>query len=85
VAQCEKLGIELHELSDDQLTATHPSLTSEVRKVLTVEGALASRTTRGGTSPTALDLQLKDLKIELSQNTSKFAAEGKAFSGMMGA
>jgi argininosuccinate lyase len=85
VAECEKLGIELIELSDDQLTATHPSLTSEVRKVLTVEGALASRTTRGGTSPTALDLQLKDLKIELSQNTSKFAAEGKAFSGMMGA
>jgi argininosuccinate lyase len=85
VAQCEKLGIALHELSDDQLIAIHTALTPDVRKVLTVDGALASRTTRGGTSPSSLEVQLKDLKVELSQNTTKFTAESKAFSGMMGA
>ena len=85
VAQCEKLGIALHELSDDQLISIHPALTSDVRKVLTVDGALASRTSRGGTSPSSLEVQLKDLKVELSQNTTKFTAESKAFSGMMGA
>ena len=44
-------GIPLHELTDEELAAVHPSLTGEVREVLTVEGALADRDTPNGTAP----------------------------------
>ncbi|MCK7643143.1 argininosuccinate lyase [Corynebacterium antarcticum] len=46
----EARGVGLDELTDDELTGVDPRLTPEVRKVLTVEGAVASRATRGGTA-----------------------------------
>jgi argininosuccinate lyase len=62
VRKCEELGIELHELSDEQFAAISPSLTPEVREVLTVEGSVASRDGRGGTAPTRVREQLDELR-----------------------
>ncbi|WP_120002807.1 argininosuccinate lyase [Nesterenkonia muleiensis] len=49
---------ELHELSDQELTAIHPALTPAVREVLSVEGSLASRDAVGGTAPVRVAEQL---------------------------
>ncbi|MEZ2122072.1 argininosuccinate lyase [Corynebacterium sp. CCM 9203] len=46
----EARGVGLDELTDDELAGVDARLTPEVRGVLTVEGAVASRATRGGTA-----------------------------------
>ncbi len=51
VQRCEELGVDLHELTDEQFAAISPSLTPDVRAVLTVEGSVAARDGRGGTAP----------------------------------
>ncbi|MEU5608629.1 argininosuccinate lyase [Streptomyces sparsogenes] len=51
VRRCEDLGVDLPDLDDEQLAAVDPRLTAEVRSVLTVEAALAARSSRGGTAP----------------------------------
>ena len=61
VRRCEELGIELADLTDDQLAAVSPDLTPEVRTVLTVEGSVASRRGRGGTAPERVREQLAEL------------------------
>jgi argininosuccinate lyase len=62
VQECEKRGIELWDLTDADLAAISPSLTPEVRSVLTVEGSLASRNTRGGTAGERVTEQLAELR-----------------------
>jgi argininosuccinate lyase len=61
VRRCEELGLELHELSDDQFAEISPHLTPSVREVLTVEGSVASRNGRGGTAPRRVREQLAEL------------------------
>lgn len=85
VALCEKKGLALHELSDAEFAGIHPSLTGDVRKVLTVEGALASRTTVGGTAPSSVKAQLAGLSSGIAEGAKWFDGKRKAFSGMMGA
>jgi argininosuccinate lyase len=51
VAFCEQAGLELDQLDDDQLAGIDERLTPEVRSVLSVPGALAARSARGGTAP----------------------------------
>jgi argininosuccinate lyase len=85
VALAEKKNIELHEISDADFLQIHPALTPDIRGVLTVDGALASRTTYGGTAPAALARQLAILKSEVSAFEANFSAKSKAFSGMMSA
>ncbi len=85
VALAENKKIELHEITDADLSSIHPALTPDVRGVLTVEGALASRTTYGGTAPAALARQLAILKSEVSAFEANFSAKTNAFSGMMSA
>ncbi|WP_284796582.1 argininosuccinate lyase [Corynebacterium rhinophilum] len=46
----EERGVDLVELTDEELKGVDKRLTPEVRKVLTVDGAVASRTTKGGTA-----------------------------------
>jgi argininosuccinate lyase len=62
VQECEKRGIELWDLTDEDLAAISPSLTPDVRSVLTVEGSLASRNTRGGTAGDRVAEQLTELR-----------------------
>ncbi|WP_193615020.1 argininosuccinate lyase [Nocardioides lijunqiniae] len=61
VQRCEELGVELHELTDDQFAAISPALTPDVRSVLTVEGSVTSRDGRGGTAPVRVREQLQEL------------------------
>jgi argininosuccinate lyase len=61
VRRCEELGVELDELSDEQLAAISPALTPVVRDVLTVDGSVASRSGRGGTAPARVAEQLEEL------------------------
>ncbi|MFV8396305.1 argininosuccinate lyase [Corynebacterium hindlerae] len=50
VRLAEARGIGLDELTDEELASVDARLTPDVRSVLTVEGAVASRATRGGTA-----------------------------------
>jgi argininosuccinate lyase len=75
----------LHQLTDAELAHIHPSLLPDVRDVLTVHGALNSRTTVGGTSPSSLATQLQGLTQLVAAEAKKFSDKQKAFSAMMGA
>jgi len=59
VRECESRGIELWELSDDDLGAISAHLTPAVRAVLTVRGSLESRDAKGGTAPARVREQLE--------------------------
>ena len=85
VALCEKTNRELHELTDTEFLSIHPSLTEGVREVLSVAGALSSRTTAGGTAPTEVANQLQDLTAKNSQFTKLINGRIADFSGMMSA
>ncbi len=61
VRACEERGIGLEDASDDLLAEVSPSLTPEVRDVLTVEGSVASRSGVGGTAPTRVAEQRAQL------------------------
>jgi len=74
VREAEVHGIELDALSDEQFAAIHPSLTPEVRKVLTVEGSIASRSTVNGTAPTSVRAQLATAGTVVS-DFAKWAAQ----------
>ena len=85
VAICESSDRQLHELTDSELSQIHPELKSNVRDVLTVHGALESRTTVGGTSPASFKEQIKAASKLVSESKREFQATAKAFSEMMGA
>ena len=85
VALCESSGRQLHELTDQEFAGMHPALKGDVRDVLTVHGALESRTTIGGTSPSSFKAQIKEATVATSAYTKEFADKAKAFSEMMGA
>ena len=84
VALCESSGRQLHQLTDSEFSEIHPALLPDVRDVLTVHGALASRTTIGGTSPTSFASQISDLKTLVQRDLKKFNDKKVAFSAMMG-
>ena len=62
VRRCEELGVELADLTDEQLSSVDEHLTPAVREVLTVEGSVASRDARGGTARTRVAEQLAELR-----------------------
>ncbi|MFL6158533.1 MAG: argininosuccinate lyase [Marmoricola sp.] len=66
VRECEKLGIELHELTDEQFAAIDPHLLPAVREVLTSAGSVSSRTGRGGTAPVRVTEQLAELRAQIA-------------------
>lgn len=85
VALCESTGRQLHQLTDAEFASIHPSLKGDVRDVLTVHGALESRTTVGGTSPSSLKQQIKESTAITAAYLKEFTDKAKAFSEMMGA
>ena len=85
VALCERSSRQLHELNDGEFTSIHPSLDGGVRAVLTVAGALSSRTTAGGTAPALVTEQIKLAVQENLAQSKKIATKAAAFSEMMGA
>lgn len=85
VALAEGAGKELHQLTDAEFASAHAKLDGEVRKVLSVEGALAGRTTYGGTAPSELQKQFRNLEAQIKSAHSIISNESKNFSEMMGA
>ncbi|WP_201466574.1 argininosuccinate lyase [Janibacter melonis] len=73
VRECEERGIELWDLSDDDLAEISPHLTPAVREVLSVEGSLASRDAKGGTAPVRVAEQLQRVR-ETHADLSQWAA-----------
>jgi argininosuccinate lyase len=84
VALCESSGRQLHQLTDAEFAHIHPSLLPDVRDVLTVHGALASRITKGGTSPSSFAHQISQLQELVKSDGKKFTDKQAAFSAMMG-
>jgi argininosuccinate lyase len=62
VRRCEERGVELWDLTDEDLAAASPALTPQVREVLSVSGAIASRDARGGTALDRVREQLDELR-----------------------
>lgn len=85
VALCEKHSCQLLELTDQQFLDIHPALESSVRGVLTLEGAIASRTTAGGTAPSQVVVQISAAMKKTLDQRKEIASKMKAFSEMMGA
>jgi argininosuccinate lyase len=62
VRDCEGRGIELWDLSDEDLASISVHLTPAVRAVLTVRGSLESRDAKGGTAPLRVGEQLQTIQ-----------------------
>ncbi|MCM2418354.1 argininosuccinate lyase [Streptomyces sp. RKAG293] len=75
VKVCEADGIELDGLTDEQFAKISPHLTPEVRTVLNVKGALASRDGRGGTAPVRVAEQLAEVKQDVAVQLAWALAE----------
>ena len=56
-----------------------------MRAVLTVHGALNSRTTLGGTAPTLVATQIKQAQIVNAETEQKITSKMQTFSEMMSA
>jgi argininosuccinate lyase len=67
VRECEQRGIELWDLSDDDLRAISVHLTPGVRSVLSLAGSLASRDAVGGTAPVRVGEQLAAARRAVGQ------------------
>jgi argininosuccinate lyase len=83
VKVAEKQGIEVHELSDSDLQGVDSRLDSGIRKFLSAEGALESRTSALSASPKSVTKQLTNLTSTLNAQSAWIAGERKRFSGMM--
>lgn len=74
VRRCEELGLELHELTDEQFAAISPALTPGVRDVLSAEGSVASRDGRGGTAPVRVREQLDELGAVVAAHRARLGS-----------
>jgi argininosuccinate lyase len=73
VRTAEARGVELWDLSDDELQSVSVRLTPEVRDVLSVRGSLDSRSAFGGTAPARVAEQLSDLRSMLAEQRVAWA------------
>lgn len=83
VALCESSDRQLHQLSDTELLTIHPSLDANVRSLLTVHGALSSRTTAGGTAPSLVAEQIKTAVAENLSTQKLIINKQSSFKEMM--
>ena len=83
VKKCEETGKQLHELSEAELLEIHPALGLDLREVLTVSGAIASRTSSLGTSRESVLAQISGLDAATKVAKSWISNAAKGFSGMM--
>lgn len=66
---CESVGCQLADLDAEQLKTISPHLNTDVLKVLTIQGSVASRNARGGTAPQRVAEQLDELSTQVSTYT----------------
>ena len=67
VRLAEARGVELADLTDEELAQASSSLTPEVRSVLTVEGSVGARLGRGGTAPERVREQIAEAEAGLRE------------------
>ena len=67
VVWCQVHDCELADVSDDDLARVSPLLTPDVREVLTIDGALAARASRGGTAPVRVTEQLARTRLVVEE------------------
>ncbi len=70
VQECEKRGVDLPDLTDDDLARISSHLTPEVRTVLSVQGSLDARSAVGGTAPARVREQLAELRAQVDASRS---------------
>ena len=73
VRRCEQLGVGLEELGEEDLATISEHLTPEVRDVLSVEGSVGSRASRGGTAPARVAEQLDELRSSAATHRRRLA------------
>ena len=73
VKEAESRGVELWDLSAEDLGAIDPALTPEVCEVLSLQGALASRSTFGGTAPARVREQMQALAEQTASARSRWS------------
>lgn len=66
VALAEKKKVDLHEISLAEYQSLNKLFSADIFKALTVESAVASRKSKGGTAPSALRIQLNELGTLIS-------------------
>lgn len=66
VRLAEARGVELADLTDEELAQASAALTPEVRSVLTVEGSVGARRGRGGTAPERVREQIAEAETGLA-------------------
>jgi len=59
VRRAEERGVDLAELSLDEMRAAHPGIVAEVYEVLGVDNSVASRASYGGTAPAQVRAQIR--------------------------
>ena len=62
VARAEDKGVDLADLSLDEMQTVEPRITDEIFAVLTVEASAASRTSYGGTAPDQVRFQISEAR-----------------------
>jgi argininosuccinate lyase len=67
VSHAEAKGLNLDEVSDEDLAALSPHLTADVRLAMTLEASLASKNARGGTAPDQVAAQRSELQALIDQ------------------
>jgi argininosuccinate lyase len=78
VAWCSAHNCEMQDVDDAQLAALSPHLSADVRSVLSVEGALAARSTRGGTAPERVVEQIAELRAQIATQVAWSTASATA-------
>ena len=74
VKVAEERGLELWDLTDEDFAAIDTALGPQVREVLTVEGALASRDAFGGTAPVRVLEQLDALDAQTTSARARWSS-----------
>jgi len=70
VVWCSVHEVDLGDVGDDELRTISEHLTPDVRTVLSVEGALAARATRGGTAPDRVREQLDEVRTLVHEHAA---------------
>jgi argininosuccinate lyase len=80
---CESKNRELHEMSESELSAIHPELKLDLMQLLTVSGAISTRTSSLGTSISSVKEQISQLRDATKEAKLWISNEVERFSGMM--
>lgn len=70
VVWCQVNDKDFDDLTDDELVKVSPHLTPDVREVLNVPGALASRKAHGGTAPDRVREQITALRAQVNEHAA---------------